>query len=197
LSRLVEDLLDVTAIQAGRLVLRPESVDVCELVRHVTSHYFGPSSMLRLAAPKSVMAHWDRNRIEQVVLALLSNAVKYGRERPIEIEVGVEQGTARLSVRDSGIGIAEDEQSKIFERFARAASVRNYSGLGLGLYIARKIVEAHRGSIGVRSKLGEGSTFVVEIPLEPRISEVSSPSSDARVRSPLSRPDIDRSRAAT
>lgn len=103
--------------------------------------------------------------MEQVVTNLVSNAAKYGAGRPIELRVDGDGETARLVVRDQGIGIAPEDQARIFERFERAAPSRHYRGLGVGLYIARQIVEAHGGSIRVASAPGAGSTFTVELPL--------------------------------
>ena len=98
---------------------------------------------------------------------LLSNAIKFGAGKPIEIAVGAERGTARLAVRDHGIGIASDQRDRIFGRFERAVSERHYGGLGLGLYISRRIVEDHGGSIRCESQPGAGSTFIVELPCAP------------------------------
>jgi signal transduction histidine kinase len=103
-------------------------------------------------------------RVEQVVTNLLSNAIKYGAGRPIEIRVDGDENTARLTVRDRGIGIPPDHQARIFERFERAVSTSDYGGFGLGLWIVRQIVEAHGGQIHVTSTPGQGSAFTVELP---------------------------------
>ena len=111
-----------------------------------------------------MVGRWDRARMEQVVANLLGNAIKYGSGGPIDVELRAHEGQARLVVRDVGIGIAEDRVGSIFGRFERAVSSRNYGGLGLGLYIVRRIVEAHGGQALVVSRLGKGSTFTVELP---------------------------------
>lgn len=98
---------------------------------------------------------------------LLSNAVKFGAGKPIEISIEQAQGRARLEVKDHGIGIAPERRERIFERFERAVSARHYGGLGLGLDICRRIVEAHGGSIRVESELGHGAKFTVELPCVP------------------------------
>jgi signal transduction histidine kinase len=90
--------------------------------------------------------------------------MKYGAGKPIEVSVSTEDGRAVLVVRDHGIGIAREDQSKLGIRFERAASVRHYGGLGLGLYIAREIVLAHAGTMRVESELGRGAAFIVELP---------------------------------
>jgi len=108
---------------------------------------------------------WDRGRLEQILLNLLSNALKYGAGRPVRIEVTADGKWAHLSVKDEGRGLREEDRSRVFERFERAISASEASGLGLGLYITREIVQAHGGVITVESRLGEGSTFTVTLPL--------------------------------
>ncbi len=168
IARLVDELLDVTRISVGRLSLEREPTDLAELAREVVVRNAEPAALagspLRLDAPRPVQGSWDPGRIEQIADALVANALKYGRGRPIDVLVEADRGLARLVVRDHGIGIAPEDQARIFERFERAASVRHYGGLGLGLWIVRQVVEAHGGRIGVTSVPGEGSTFTVELP---------------------------------
>jgi PAS domain S-box-containing protein len=170
IARLVDELLDVTRISVGRLSLEREAVDLSELAREVVMRNSEPAALagspLRLDAPRPVQGNWDPGRIEQIADALIANALKYGRGRPIEIRVEADGIVARLVVRDQGIGIAKEDQARIFERFERAASARHYGGLGLGLWIVRQVVEAHGGRIGVASEPGQGSTFTVELPLD-------------------------------
>ncbi len=169
LEALVSGLLDVSRIQGGRLELALEEVDLSALVADVVAQFeeqlgeVGSAVQLRATGP--VRGRWDRFRLTQVVTNLVSNSVKYGAGRPIEIEVASDGERARLAVRDHGIGIGPEDQAHIFQRFARAAPSRNYGGLGLGLYIVRRLAEAHGGSVRVDSALGEGSTFVVELPV--------------------------------
>ena len=115
-------------------------------------------------APPAPVGHWDRSRIDQVVANLLSNAIKYGEGRPIEVEVRAGERAAWISVRDHGIGIAPEDFGRLFDRFERCVSPRNYGGLGLGLFIVREIVDMHGGRVTVTSAPGEGSTFTVELP---------------------------------
>ena len=110
----------------------------------------------------------DPDRMRQVVDNLLSNAIKYSSEgSPIEVTATIEDGHMLTAVIDRGIGIPSDEIPKLFERFHRARNVssRYYGGLGLGLYIAKAIVEAHNGSIAVESEEGQGATFTIRLPL--------------------------------
>ncbi|WP_437301240.1 sensor histidine kinase [Sorangium sp. So ce426] len=168
LTRLNSELLDVSRINAARLRLDVAEVDLGEVVRDVLARFkldlARAGCAVSLRESGRVVGLWDRSRVDQIVSNLLANAIKFGAGKPLEISVGEEAGTARLSVRDHGIGIDPARQGQIFERFERAVSDRHYGGLGLGLYISRRIAEAHGGSIGVESALGAGATFVVELP---------------------------------
>ncbi|WNG41153.1 GAF domain-containing protein [Archangium violaceum] len=168
LARLVGELLDISRIRLGRLELHQEQVDLGSLAREVMERLgdepvWTESGMPTLRVEGPVVGLWDRSRLEQVVGNLLANAARYGQGKPVDVTVRAHDGEAWLVVRDRGIGIAPESCKRIFERFERAAS-RNFGGLGLGLYIARQIVEAHGGTIGVESELGVGSTFTVKLP---------------------------------
>ncbi|MDY7226383.1 sensor histidine kinase [Hyalangium rubrum] len=168
LTDLVDNLLDVSRITAGRLRLELEELDLASVAAELLSR-FAPSAAqlgcaLELHAPEPVFGRWDRLRVEQVVTNLLSNAIKYGAGRPVVVRVEEDGERARLTVRDQGIGIAEEDLGRIFERFERAVSDRHYGGLGLGLYITRQIVEAFGGTVRVSSQPGQGSTFTLELP---------------------------------
>jgi signal transduction histidine kinase len=117
-----------------------------------------------VAAPGPVRGRWDRSRLDQVATNLLSNAMKYGKGRPIEVAVERAGEVARLVVSDRGIGIDAADHARIFERFERAAPDRQYGGMGLGLWISREILARLGGTIGVQSRVGEGARFVVELP---------------------------------
>lgn len=169
LGRLLEELLDLTRIRAGRMELKRERVDLAALTRDVVAEMEGGSNHLpeiRVLTDTDVWGFWDRGRIERVVTNLVSNAVKYGDGKPVEITVrkGPRPDQVWLSVRDQGIGIPPNMRERIFKCFERAVQDRSIGGLGLGLYIARQIVEAHGGSIEVESAVGKGSTFVVQLP---------------------------------
>jgi signal transduction histidine kinase len=168
LASLIEELLDVSRIRSGRLSLEPEEVDLAALVQEAVERASESSTDLdcsvQVLIERPVIGTWDRARIEQVVINLLSNAMKYGRGNAIEVTVTGTTDRSRLVVRDNGIGIPLEDQARIFDRFERAVSSRNFSGLGLGLWIVKQIVEAHRGTVHVESEVGKGATFVVELP---------------------------------
>jgi signal transduction histidine kinase len=168
LTSLVDNLLDVSRITAGRLKLELEEMDLASVAAEIL-YRFAPSaaqlnSSLELRAPIPVVGRWDRLRLEQVLTNLVSNALKYGSGKPVCVTVEAEGRTARLTVKDCGIGISAQDLPRIFERFERAVSDRHYGGLGLGLYITRQIVEAFGGTVRATSEPGVGSTFLLELP---------------------------------
>jgi signal transduction histidine kinase len=169
LVRMVDVLLDVSRISEGPLTLDRDELEVAPLVASVADRLKEPASTagspIRVEIRGSATARWDRFRIEQVVTNLLSNAIKYGAGKPVDIVVDRHNGSARIVVTDRGPGIQAEHHGRLFERFARFAPTRHYGGFGLGLWIARVIVEAHGGTIGVQSRLGEGASFVVDLPL--------------------------------
>ncbi len=169
LRRLVDQLLDVSRITAGGLRLEPERVDLSEvlgeIVARTTESRVGPVGPVIVRGEPHVTGEWDRERIEQAVENLVENAVKYGQGKPVEIDLRVDGGEVVLQVTDQGVGIDEDHQKRIFERFERAVSTRDFGGLGLGLWIARRVVEASGGRIAVRSAPGRGATFTVRLPI--------------------------------
>jgi PAS domain S-box-containing protein len=168
MATLVGELLDVSRISQGRLALDLSETDLSEVLREVAAQFApeaaraGSELQVEMAGP--VLGRWDKLRLEQVVTNLLSNAIRYGAGRPIRARVEQEGPLARLLVKDEGIGIALEAQERIFGKFERAVSERHYGGLGLGLYISRRIVEALGGTIRVQSQPGEGSLFTVELP---------------------------------
>jgi signal transduction histidine kinase len=170
LSKLVENLLDLSRIAAGRLTLQTEEFDFSEMVRDVIRRLAPEAESLgctlEVRASEPIRGRWDQLRLEQVVSNLFANAVKYGAGHPIEIDVRSVNRQVRLTMRDHGIGMTPQDAARVFDRFERAVSVRHYGGLGLGLYITRQIVEAHRGTISVDSRPGEGATFTVVLPVD-------------------------------
>jgi PAS domain S-box-containing protein len=181
LLRLVQQLVDVSRVKAGTLVLQRQPVDLAELVRTAVEdqRLLNPTRVIAFDAPEApaapVVVDADPDRLGQVVMNYLGNAVRYSREsQPIEVTLetvepaaGDHAGpAARVAVRDHGSGIAPEDQDTIWDRFQRARNaLEAEGGLGLGLYIARTMVERHGGKYGVESTLGQGSTFWFTVPL--------------------------------
>jgi signal transduction histidine kinase len=168
LAALVAELLDVSRINSGGLQLVDRDVDLREIVRESLERFELEIQQRRLAvtleAPAPVLGRWDAVRIDQVVTNLISNALKYGEGRPVEISVTSRPGQAVVVVRDHGVGIPTEQQSKVFGPFIRGTTAKYHPGLGLGLWIAEQIVRASGGRITVESRLEQGSTFRVELP---------------------------------
>lgn len=171
LAQLIEALLDVSRIASRRLTLDLQKMDLRTLAGDVATKLEEAAaregSTILVTASEPAVGLWDPARIEQVISSLVTNAIKYGPRRPIEIEVTSDRATAELVVRDHGIGIAPENLDRIFNRFERAVSPSSYGGLGLGLYITRQIVTAHGGTIRVKSELGVGTELTVRLPLTP------------------------------
>ncbi|HYO51869.1 ATP-binding protein [Archangium sp.] len=182
LSRLVESLLDVSRITAGQLLLQPEEFDFSEMVRDVVERFQAEARNagceISVGGETALVGRWDRLRLEQVVSNLLSNALKYGARKPVEVEARASDGMVRLAVTDHGIGINKEALGRIFGRFERAVSLRHFGGLGLGLFIAKQIAEAHGGSIVVQSQPGHGTTFTVVLPLLSSVRKAASKALD-------------------
>jgi PAS domain S-box-containing protein len=168
LERLIDNLLDVSRITTGHLELEPEDFDLAEMAQDVAERFreqaAGGGVPLSIEAPKPVLGHWDRMRLEQVVTNLLSNALKFGDAKPILVSVTEDTKAAVLTVADQGIGIAPHDLSRIFHQFERVTGRRSFGGLGMGLYIARQIAQAHGGRIEVDSVQGRGSKFRIVLP---------------------------------
>jgi len=169
LASLCDDLLRVMQIESGGLSSAPEDVDLAALVRDslASVHAQRPTAggTITIDAAGAVIGRWDRSLLERLVFHLVRNAVLYGEEKPIAIEVRTAAGRAQLIVRDCGLGIEAEDQERIFGCFERAVPVEHFGGLGLGLFIARAIADVHGGAIRVESKPGRGATFTVELPL--------------------------------
>ncbi len=171
LEKQIEILLDVSRVTIGKLRLEREELDLADVTRSVVdrmrTEIEGARCELRLAAPDPVRGAWDRLRLEQVIGNLLSNALKYGAGKPVEIDCSGDETVGRVTIRDHGIGMEKEAQARIFERFERLVPVRHYGGFGLGLWIVHEIVLAHGGRIDVWSRPGEGARFTVELPRRP------------------------------
>jgi signal transduction histidine kinase len=173
LAQFVGELLDLARIRAGTLQFTIDAVDLGEIVRQAVSGFGAElsqsGSAVALSAEGPLVGHWDRSRLEQIVRNLMSNAIKFGLGRPIGIELRGDDVSVSLRVTDHGTGIPKDLQAQIFEPFQREISVRNYGGLGLGLYIVRTIVDGLGGRLSFTSEPETGSTFVVELPKATRV----------------------------
>ncbi len=171
ITNLVNDLLDVTRIQAGKLNFRFEKVNLLRLMEEVLERF---SEQLALARCKlevniceDIVGFWDPIKIEQIIVNLVTNAIKYAPGRPIVISAMTGDRNVYLTVQDFGPGINKESQQRIFDRFERVTNSQNIGGLGLGLFISRQIAEAHRGKIHVVSELGKGARFILDLPLNP------------------------------
>jgi signal transduction histidine kinase len=173
LARLIDDLLDVSRLTSHRMVLDLEEFNLATLLAEVATHLReqaqegGSSIALELDGDGGTLTgRWDRVRLEQVVSNLLSNAIKYGAGKEIVVSARGDGPHVMVAVKDGGIGISKADQARIFHAFERVASVHRVGGLGLGLYIGRRIAEAHGGTLTVSSEPGHGSTFVLDLPRE-------------------------------
>jgi signal transduction histidine kinase len=169
LSRMINDLLNVSLITTGKLNLEKTDEDLTQIVQEIAvefkeklekGHY-----AFRLDASSPILISLDRMRIAQVITNMLSNAIKYGEGRPIEVIVKKHGDTAKITVRDNGLGIPEDHHQKIFQLFERGLPQNGIKGLGVGLYISNQIVKSHGGTIKISSKPGAGSIFTIELPI--------------------------------
>ena len=157
LAKLISELLEVSRVAAGRLQLTREQVDLLALVRESLLRLERPLAdadcRVELQADGTLTGHWDPDRLDQVVDNLISNAAKYGAGKPVVVRL-----------RDLGERVVLEVADRVFERFERAVSRRRFGGFGLGLWIARRVVEAHGGTLTLESELGHGSTFTVNLP---------------------------------
>jgi len=181
LGGLVEDLLDLSRLESRRLRLGSEDVKVNELVDAVVADFRGQTrnhDIVFHRSPEPLLVKGDHERLEQVLVNLLTNAIKYtpqGGQIVVAVERG--DGEVRVSVKDPGIGVPAEEQPMLFQRFFRAANAntRNYSGLGIGLFVSNEIVKRHGGRFEVSSEVGKGSTFCFHLPLARSPAEAHAP----------------------
>ena len=171
LSTLVEDLLDITRIQNGIFSFNFKETDVVGLVRSISEelsfHTDSAGTKVKLDVPDKLVANVDPQKLEQVLLNLFINSLKYAAGSEIRIALREEGDQVHLDFQDEGPGIAENKQAKIFERYERAVDFRHIAGLGLGLYIVKQIVDGHQGEITLESKPGSGTKFLIALPKNP------------------------------
>ncbi|QOY93438.1 hybrid sensor histidine kinase/response regulator [Massilia sp. UMI-21] len=166
--RLIDDMLDVSRMRSGQLSIRPGQVQLMDLLERVVSDLSLQASAtgckLSLQSHPPIEGCWDEFRIEQVVVNLLTNALRYGGGQPVEVSVQYVKDTVSIHVRDEGKGISPGDLERIFEPYERGARNGEPKGLGLGLYISRQLAISHGGELRVTSKPGEGSTFTLTLP---------------------------------
>jgi signal transduction histidine kinase len=169
MMRLIDDMLDVTRMRNGKLSIQPVSVDIRELLKRVVGDFAANAEVngceITLHAPQPAVGIWDGFRVEQIIANLLTNALRYGASKPIEVRLKVKQDHISIEVIDQGIGVSNEDQRRIFAPFERAQDNKVAAGLGLGLYISRQLAEAHKGTLTVQSKLKQGSVFTLTLPL--------------------------------
>lgn len=165
ISILLNDILDISRISMDRLHVEDEEIEINEIVNEVVERFeeqarsIGSNIQFKKVSPVTILG--DRMRLEQVFSNLITNALKYGDSKPIEISIKVFAEKVGIAIKDQGIGVAPEDQERIFERFERATNRNIIGGIGVGLFISKKIVEAHNGEILIKSELGKGSTFTV------------------------------------
>jgi PAS domain S-box-containing protein len=169
LADLITTLLDVSRIAEGRLTLNIRKADLGDLVREVVDRLeetaTAAKNVVVVSGEPVLIAPCDPLRVGQVLSNLLANAFKYAAGTPVDVHLGRAGEFAVLTVEDRGPGIPETQLERIFDRFERAASMRNYPGMGLGLYVAREIVVAHGGSISAHNREGGGATVEIRLPV--------------------------------
>ncbi|WP_217270568.1 hybrid sensor histidine kinase/response regulator [Janthinobacterium psychrotolerans] len=165
--RLIDDMLDVSRISSGKLSIRREAVDLAALVRRVAEDLAPCPDQLRVQVQDEaqIEGFWDGFRVEQIVVNLISNALRYGEGKPVDISLAKTRNSAVIEVRDHGIGIGAKDQERIFDAFERVVHQDRTGGLGLGLFITKQLVDAHGGAITLQSQPGHGALFSVTLPL--------------------------------
>ena len=168
LARLVENLLDVSRIRLNRVTLQAAEIDFSKCVREAVENFLPQAALSKneivMDLDPSLKGRWDETRLMQIVTNLVSNACKYAAGSQVRVITRRDAGLAVLAIEDDGPGIKAENQSRIFERFERDAPANHVSGLGLGLFITKKLAEAHGGRILLESAEGKGSRFTVELP---------------------------------
>lgn len=164
ITKLIDELLNITKISSGKLELQYERFKLNHLVEDVVAQF--ENEAISVSAQDKIEGHWDPSRLEQVITNLTSNAIKYGDGKPVHIELKKDQEFAYIAIKDQGIGIRPEDQTRIFDQFERVQHNHGISGLGMGLWITLKIIKSMDGDIQVESSEGAGSVFTVKLPLE-------------------------------
>ncbi len=176
MSSLIDEILDTSRHTGEEMPLHLQTVDLSQLIREVGETFAleaaRSDSTLELDVAPDVRGRFDASRLEQMLTNLVSNAIRYGAGKPIRVAMTESPDEVCITVRDQGMGIAREDQRRIFGRYERATSSRHFGGLGLGLFIVRRVVDAHHGTIEVSSEPGRGSTFVVRLPRWPEVRQL-------------------------
>lgn len=170
LSVLMDNIVDVTRLRLGKLDIKRTKTNITSIMMNVLTKH---KDQIRIAGNHvsfvhdgDIIGYWDQTRIEQLFTNFLTNSLKYASGKDIRIEMRLRDDFLHFSIEDDGPGIPVGMQNKIFERFERATDSKKISGLGLGLYVARQIVEAHKGEISLESSKGRGTIFRVVLPVK-------------------------------
>jgi len=167
--RLIDDMLDVSRIRSGQLSIRRQPTELSSLLQRVvndlSAQAVSSGSTIELETIEPVTGMWDQFRIEQMLINLLTNALRYGAQKPVTVSGVVKADSVHIRVQDRGIGISDENLQRIFAPFERALNSDSSGGLGLGLYITQQLAESHGGFVRVESVVDEGSTFTVVLPL--------------------------------
>jgi len=161
-------LLEITRLNAEKIQLQPSPFDLCELIRECVRKYEQMASRagspLHCLVEQPVFGTWDRMATEQVLDNLVSNAIRYGDSKPVNLDLTADEHRVEVRVVDRGIGIAPAERTRIFERFEQGSGAPRSGGFGIGLWLSNKLVRAQGGELQVESEVGQGSTFIVSLP---------------------------------
>lgn len=169
INRVVEDMLDIARITTGKIDLEKEEILLCqflsETIEKIRPNVENASNEITLDIRDSVSGVWDRFRIEQVITNIIMNALLYAKSTKIHVKLWKENNFVHISIEDNGVGIAAHEHEKIFKRYERGDSSRDYRGLGIGLFLVKEIISLHGGAVSLESDLGRGAKFTLSLPL--------------------------------
>jgi len=161
-------MVDVSRIQSGRLSIRPVQTNLSVLLRRLATDLSAQAEasgcLIELHIQENVVGIWDDFRVEQIIVNLLTNALRYGGGHPVSVGLRATEDTAEITVSDQGDGISKEDQERIFGKFERGGNKSIREGLGMGLYIAMQLTAAHAGHLSVSSEPGRGATFTLQLP---------------------------------
>ena len=172
MGRIVSEVLDLARLEAGRLHLTPTDARVASAAEKAVGHVsqLPGAERVTIDVPDDLTAWADPDRLERIIANLVENAVKFSEEGAVEVVGRAESGGMKLSVRDRGVGIEPERLESVFAGPGPSGQIAGPRGTGLGLYLTKRLVEAHGGTLSVESAVGEGSTFTLTLPLQARDS---------------------------